>query len=234
MREIHDSELLQHYLKTFEIKPILNDELLPHLTLYSYDHGELICTQGDPYNHLYLLVKGKLKIFNTSPEGRTLILSFKTPLDVVGDIEYVQGTDFINTVEAVSEVHMIGIHHRWLKKFASDHTPLLKFLLNVITKKFYVKSSSLSFNLLYPVEVRFASYLLSVCFDEGDALYSGKLSTSHLIDAANLIGTSYRHLNRVIQQLSKQGLVERHKGFIEVKNREGLSELANHRNIYEK
>lgn len=233
MKELHDPDLLQHYIQTYEIEPMLNKELLPYLTLYRYDHGELICSQGDPYENLFLLVKGKLKIFNTSPEGRTLILSFKTPLDVVGDIEYVKVTDFINTVEAVSEVHMIAIHHRWLKKFASDHTPFLNFLLKMITEKFYVKSSSLSFNLLYPVEVRFASYLLSVCFDESDAHYSGKLSTSHLMDAANLIGTSYRHLNRVIQHLSSEGLVERHKGFIVVKNRDGLSKVANHRNIYE-
>ncbi|GGB62972.1 Crp/Fnr family transcriptional regulator [Fictibacillus barbaricus] len=233
MKELNDPDLLEHYLGAYEIESIFNEDLRPYLALYRYDHGELICSQGDPYDYLYVLVKGKLKIFTTSPEGKTLILSFKTPLDVVGDIEYVQNTEIINTVEAVSEVHMIAVHHRYLKKFASDHTPLLKFLLDVITQKFYVKSSSLSFNLLYPVEVRFASYLLSVCFDESDALYSGKLSTGALIDAANLIGTSYRHLNRVIQHLSQEGLVERHKGFIVVKDRNGLSKLANHKNIYE-
>ena len=153
---------------------------------------------------------------------------------VPADIEYVQhGTEFINTVEAVSTVHMIGVHHRWLKKYASDHTPLLKFLLEVITQKFYVKSSSLSFNLLYPVEVRFASYLLSVCFEENETLATGRLSTAHLMDAANLIGTSYRHLNRVIQHLSKDGLIERHNGFILVKDKDGLSAIAGNNSIYE-
>jgi hypothetical protein len=43
-----------------------------------------------------------------------LILSFKTPLEVIGDLEYVQGIDFINTVEAVCSVIMIGVDHRWL------------------------------------------------------------------------------------------------------------------------
>jgi CRP-like cAMP-binding protein len=234
MKEIQDSKLLEHYLQTHGIENIFNDEVKPHLSLFSFDHGELICSQGDPADCLYVLVKGKVKIFTTSPEGKTLILSFKKPLDSIGDIEYVQhGTEFINTVEAVSTVHMIGVNHRWLMKYASDHTPLLKFLLEVITQKFYVKSSSLSFNLLYPVEVRFASYLLSVCFEENETLSTGRLSTAHLMDAANLIGTSYRHLNRVIQHLSKDGLIERHKGFILVKNKEGLSAIAGHNNIYE-
>ncbi|MCM3733682.1 cyclic nucleotide-binding domain-containing protein [Fictibacillus nanhaiensis] len=234
MKEIQDLGLLEHYLNIHEIENIFNEEVKPYLSLYSFDHGELICSQGDPADCLYVLVKGKVKIFTTSPEGKTLILSFKKPLDSIGDIEYVQhGTEFINTVEAVSSVHMIGIHHRWLRKYASDHTPLLQFLLKVITQKFYIKSSSLSFNLLYPVEVRFASYLLSVCFEENNSLTTGRLSTGHLMDAANLIGTTYRHLNRVIQQLSKDGLVERHKGYILVKDKDGLSALASHNNIYE-
>jgi CRP-like cAMP-binding protein len=82
------------------------------------------------------------------------------------------------------------------------------------------------------VEVRLASYLLSVSFDESDSLLKGQLRSTSLRDAANLIGTSYRHLNRVIQQFCTEGLIERNKGFIIIKNREGLNALASH-NIYE-
>jgi CRP-like cAMP-binding protein len=127
---------------------------------------------------------------------------------------------------------MIGVHHRWLKKYGKDYSPLLQFLLEIITQKFYMKSNSLSFNLMYPVEVRLASYLLSVSFDESDSLLKGQLRSTSLRDAANLIGTSYRHLNRVIQQFCTEGLIERNKGFIIIKNREGLNALASH-NIYE-
>ncbi|WNB92759.1 cyclic nucleotide-binding domain-containing protein [Bacillus sp. NEB1478] len=231
MKELKNRELLHSYIHSHQIEAIFNEPLIPYLALYSFDPGELICSQGDPSHYLFILVKGKVKIFTTSPEGKTLILSFKTPLDAIGDIEYVHGSDIINTVEAVSSVHMIGIYHRWLKMYGNDHAPLLQFLLKIITNKFYIKSSSLSFNLLYPVEVRLASYLLSVSFDETDSLYKGQIHIS-IKDAANLIGTSYRHLNRVIQQFCIKGLIERSKGFILVKNREGLSTLAG-QSIYE-
>lgn len=39
---------------------------------------------------------------------------------------------------------------------------------------------------MYPVEVRLASYLLSVSFDETDPHFNGKLSAVSLLDAANL------------------------------------------------
>ncbi|TXK73199.1 Crp/Fnr family transcriptional regulator [Paenibacillus sp. N3.4] len=232
MKEMKDREQLNQYLHAHQIESVFNEQLIPHLSLYSFNQGELICSQGEPSEYLYVLVKGKIKIYTTSTEGKSLILSFKKPLELIGDIEYVQGIDIINTVEAVSSVCMIGVHQRWLKKYGSDYVPLLQFVLKTITQKFYLKSNSLSFNLMYPVEVRLASYLLSVSFDESDSQFKGQLEAASLRDAANLIGTSYRHLNRVIQQFCAEGLIERNKGFILVKNREGLSTLANH-NIYE-
>lgn len=205
---------------------------MPYLSLYQVESGESICSQGDRVNYLYVLVKGKVKVYTTSAEGKNLILSFKTPLEVIGDIEYIQGIDIINTVEAVSDVYVIGIHHQWLKKYAEGQPAFLQFLLRVITQKFYVKSKSLSFNLMHPVEVRLASYLLSVSFDETNAQITGRLNTDSLKDTANFIGTSYRHLNRVILQLCRDGLIDRSAGFIQVKDWEGLKALSSH-NIYE-
>ncbi|MCQ6557174.1 Crp/Fnr family transcriptional regulator [Paenibacillus mendelii] len=232
MKEIHDRERLNHYLHMYQIVSIFSEQLIPHLSLYSYMPGESICSRGEPSQYLYILVEGKIKIYTTTEEGKTLILSIKKPLEAVGDIEYVHGTDIMNTVEAVSSVHMIVIHHRWLRKYGSDYAPLLQFLLGIITQKFFIKSNSLSFNMMYTVEVRLASYLLSDSLYESDSLHEGLLSTAHLKDAADIIGTSYRHLNRVIKQFCTDGFIERSKGFIHIKNREGLKALAGH-NIYE-
>ncbi|MGP4078523.1 Crp/Fnr family transcriptional regulator [Pseudalkalibacillus sp. R45] len=232
MKEIHNRKVLEQYIQFYNLESIFNPQLIPHMSFYRFEQGELIASQGDPSQYLYVLVKGKVKIFTTTAEGKALILSFKTPLELIGDIEYVQGIDFINTVEAVSDVAMLGIHHQWLKKFGREDASFLNFLLEIITEKFCVKSNSLSFNLLYPVEVRLASYLLSISYDESDIQLNGQLSALSLKDTANLIGTSYRHLNRVIQSFDEKELVERKKGYLLVKDREGLREIAGH-NIYE-
>lgn len=232
MKEILDAGVLDSRLQEFGLEPIFTEALKPYMSLYSYDAGELVCSQGDPSGTLYVLVKGKLKIYTTSAEGRTLVLCFKTPLEIVGDIEYVKNTDIVNTVEAVTPVQLIGIPYRQLKKHVNDHPPFLQFLLDIITQKFYIKSNSFSFNLMYPVEVRLASYLLSVSTGESDELLHEQLSTANLKDAANLIGVSYRHLNRIVYQFCSEGLIERSKGGIVVRNREGLRALTRH-NIYE-
>lgn len=94
------------------------------------------------------------------------MLCFKTPLEVVGDIEYVRESDIVNTVQAVSPVVMLRIHYQWLAELASDYAPLLKFLLKIISHKFYIDSNFSNFNLMYPVEVRLVSYLLSISTEE--------------------------------------------------------------------
>ncbi|MCR8645238.1 Crp/Fnr family transcriptional regulator [Paenibacillus sp. N1-5-1-14] len=227
-----EREQIQSYLKKYQIESIFTEEVMPHLTLYRFKQGEFICTQGDASNVLFFLVEGKVKIHTTSQEGKTLVLSFKVPLDAIGDVEYAQKKELLNTVEAVSPVCMIGVPYRILDQYLKDNTPFLQFMLGIISKKFYIKSKSMSFNLMYPVEVRFASYLLSVIYEDNTADPGGKLKLSTLTDIANLIGTSYRHLNRVIHKFSEDGLVERSKGYLLIKKRDKLLVLANH-NIYE-
>lgn len=226
MNEMTNREELMHVLNNHGLTPLFPEPMLSRLTLCNFREGDLICSQGEQPSHLYVLVKGKIKVFTTSEEGNTLILSFLTPLEAIGDIEYIQGIPIMNTVEAVSPVLMIRIPYRYLSQYGQEHAPLLQFLLKVIAEKFQRKSSSLSFNLLHSVEARLAGYLLSISFDKNDEQFEGHLSTASLKDTANLIGTSYRHLNRVLQKLSAQGLIEREKGVISILDRARLHAIA--------
>ncbi|MBG9912838.1 Crp/Fnr family transcriptional regulator [Bacillus xiamenensis] len=228
MEELPNESLFSSYIEAHQLQNVFHKNFMSHVSLWRYQQGELICSKGDKREYLYLLVKGKLKIFTTTKEGKTFILCFKNPLEAIGDIEYVQQTDMVNTVEAVTEVHMLRISHQALMRHAKDDPRVLTFLLKGITNKFYIKSNDLSFHLLYPVEVRLASYLLSVLTSNDGAL----TRPLRLTDAASLIGTSYRHINRVIQQFQEKGLIERRRGKITICDQKGLLEIAEH-NIYE-
>ncbi|MDP4097206.1 Crp/Fnr family transcriptional regulator [Paenibacillus sp. P96] len=227
MKEVREREQLTDFLQAYQLESVFNEQLTPYLSLYSFEQGEIICSQGDVSEFLYVLVQGQIKIYTTSEDGKTLVISLKTALEVIGDIEYIRDIELINTVEAATPVYMIGVRYRWLRKYGSHHAPLLQFLLDIITRKFFTKSHSMSFNLMHPVEVRVASYLLSVPFEPAECGCCDRLNILNLTDIANLIGTSYRHLNRVIRKLGEKGLIERKNGFIIIKDRDGLTALAN-------
>ncbi len=226
MQEIQDQQRLQAYLQQYRIEDVFHEPLRPHLGLYQFEPGEVICAQGERSEVLYVLVKGTTKTSLVSPEGKTLVLSFKTPPEMIGDIEYIEKVELMNTVEAVTPIEVLGIRYHWLYQYGQDHAPLLRFLLHIITYKFRVKSDSMSFNLMYPVETRLASYLLSVTTPEENILITGDPAQYNLTDIANLIGTSYRHLNRIIHQFSENGWIERSRGKIVIVDRTGLETLT--------
>lgn len=217
---------IEDYLQQYQLSDLFPNHVREEMFVATYSGGERLFSQDDEAHTLYFLVEGKLKISMLSPEGKRLILAFKTPFDIVGDVEYVRECPFINTVEAVTDIVVIGVSYDALRKNMADNAAWLQFLLQTITKKFETKTRAMNFNLLYTVDVRVASYLLSMTPDQQI------LESTSLIDMADLIGTSYRHLNRVLHQFEQAGWIVKKRGKITLLDRASLLEQAG-QNIYE-
>lgn len=115
-----------------------------------------------------------------------------------------------------------------LDRHAKDDVTWLHYLLEGITRKFEMKSQSMSFNLFYPVDVRLASYLLSMTPEE-TTLGS---TVDELTDIADLIGTSYRHVNRTLKRFVEAGLIARDRRHITIMDRARLMAVVGE-SIYE-
>ncbi|MDN4492842.1 Crp/Fnr family transcriptional regulator [Ureibacillus aquaedulcis] len=217
---------MKNYIEEFSLDCVLNEELIRGLAINRYSKGDFIIQQGETPRYLFFLIRGKIKTYKTSDDGKRLILAFKEKFDILGDIEFVQQAPYINTVEAITDVQILTIPIHTAQNYGMNHLPFVQFILQRITEKLYVNSNALAFNLMYPVEVRLCSYLLSVSID------NRTVSNQDLKDAADLIGTSKRHMNRVIVDLCNQKIIERRKDSILIVNHDRLIELAKH-NIYE-
>lgn len=217
---------MQAYIKEFQLRDVMHEPLLNNLQTVTYQKGDLIIQQGEQPAFLYFLVEGRTKVFASSDEGKKLILAFNRPFSVIGDIEFIQQAPYLNTVEAVTDVTLLKLPLTIVQQYGMQHLPFMTFILKTLTRKFYINADAARFNLLYEVEVRLASYLLSMTTEDES------VSIHHLRDAADLIGTSYRHLNRIIGQMSEAGYIVRKNRAIHILNREELYKLAKH-NIYE-
>ncbi|WP_438432648.1 Crp/Fnr family transcriptional regulator [Gorillibacterium sp. sgz500922] len=226
MKEYAQTERIEAALREHGLTGTFPEPLYSHMTLCRYEVGDLICSQGERASSLFLLVSGRIKVYTTSEEGNVLVLSLIEPLELIGDVEYIRGIPIMNTVMAVTPVEMLRVPYGPLTEHGRDYAPLLRFFLTIIMEKFQRKSSFLSFNLLHSVEERLAGYLLSVTSDRKGERSGGRVDIPSLRDAANQIGTSYRHLNRVLKKLVTDGHVRREKGFLEILDRGALRKLA--------
>ncbi|WP_025845346.1 cyclic nucleotide-binding domain-containing protein [Brevibacillus agri] len=232
MKEIHDRAVLHAFIENSCLHELFDAAAIREMHLYQAEKGELLCAKGDVLQHMYFVVEGKIKIFTTLPNGKSLLLRFNNPLAIIGDVEFVTRLEARNTVEFVHPGKLIALPFKVLYERYQNHPGFLQFILQKISHKLYTSSNSTSLNLLYPVENRFASYLLSTLEGGTQPTASDELKTARLTEVAELLGTSYRHLNRVIQSMSASGIIERKRGALHIRNRKKVVELASG-NIYE-
>ncbi|QHE52869.1 Crp/Fnr family transcriptional regulator [Pontibacillus sp. HMF3514] len=231
MKEIQPINIAS-YMRQYKLDGLFPEYFQNHIKLYGFQTGDVLFSTGEELSELYFLVEGKIKIFTLSPEGKSLINRFKRPLALIGDVEYVKGNVVMNSVEAVTDGFMLAAPFSELEKLEQDHPAFIRFLLETVSHKFYTESHTTSMHMLYPVEVRLASYLLSISSLGEGTMFHQEMRTSNLRELAEWIGTSYRHLNRVLKKMASDNIIERSNGSIIIQDLDKLSTLANG-NIYE-
>lgn len=230
MKEVLNFELMRQLVREHGLDQVLDETLIAESRLLEAEKGEIICEKGERPERLYFLVEGKLKIFTTLPNGKSLLLRFSTPLALVGDLELVNGKEANNIVQSVNRSLLLAISYRVIQNTYAENPKFLHFMLSQVTHKLYTFSNLSSLNMLYPVESRFASYMLSTA--DQDTAASEEIQTSKLTELADLLGTSYRHLNRVIQDLCRRDIIRKVGRKIVIQNVEELREIAGG-NVYE-
>ena len=108
----------------------------------------------------------------------------------------------------------------------------MDFLLENIANTLKISTRFTALNLLYPVEVRVASYLLSISTDSNGNMYKEDLDATSVSSIADFIGVSYRHVIRVLQKFYNEKLIEKSNGVIVIKEISRMKEVAKD-NIYE-
>ena len=232
MKIIDNEALVYSYFQQSYLKTFFSLADLSNVQLCCYSKGECVITAGESLQYLYFLVEGKVKIYTITPEDKQLIIRFARAPVTLGDIEFANEETAMNFVEASTDCLAICISYKSVKETIGTNPNFLYFLLKSIAQKFRTKTDFTSFIVLYPVEVRFASYLLSISTDTEGTMFREDMGNLKINDVADMIGTSYIHLNRVIQKLCHQQIIERVNGSIHIKNIDKLRVLAKD-NIYE-
>ncbi|HDR7659921.1 MULTISPECIES: Crp/Fnr family transcriptional regulator [Bacillus] len=226
------SDLIIHYLKTNKMLEIFSEIDTAYFQVNHFEKGKFICNIDDAMDRLYFVVKGKVKVYTITPEGKKLILRFINPLAVVGDIEFIQNSKAHNVVEACSDVIAISISHAVIRNKLLHDPIFMNFLLENIANTLKISTRFTALNLLYPVEVRVASYLLSISTDSNGNMNKKDLDATSISSIADFIGVSYRHVIRVLQKFYKEKLIEKRNGVIVIKDFFKMKEVAKD-NIYE-
>ncbi len=225
MRKVFDDMLLNNYIKKHNIDKIFDNEILKQSQLYFYEKEEYILEAGEELEYYYLLVEGKIKIYYSFENGKSMPLKFYTAFNTIGDLELLKDIPILCNVDAIEDTYFIAIPSAMLREKYFDNVKFLRHLVDSLSEKLYGTINNSSYNFIYPLTNRLSSYLIEHLTDEDCII----LNSSYL-DIAQFLGTTYRHLNRTLKEMEAKSIIKCEDKKIYVLDIDELRELS--KNVY--
>lgn len=224
MIKLNNKTKLRYYTNKFEINKIFMQDIEKHMELHYFKKGSHICIKGETLDYFYFFVKGRAKVYISTPNGKSLLIRFYSPLQVIGDVEITCNKNADCNIQAIEDCLCIGIPLHIINHVSTYDHKFLSFVCKHLSYKLTSTSASTSLNVLYPLENRLASYLLALY--PNDLKPENKVLTDNFTQLAELLGADYRHFLRVVDKLCSKNIIKKEKRSLVILDRDALSELA--------
>jgi len=206
MKVCLEQDTIQRYISKFNLDQIIaRTDSLP-IQLRVYERNEHVLNEGNELDGIYFQVEGRTKVSSSVGTGKSLLLRFCHPLTIFGDVELLQKVPIQSQVEAIQRSAFLFVNKRSVETELMQNHFFLVELLKHLSYKLLTCTTASRINLLASVEERFASYLLTTRLQND---FGKEIQTPHIPEIASLVGTTPRHLNRVIQKLIDLSIIKK-------------------------
>jgi CRP/FNR family transcriptional regulator len=189
--------------------------------------GELLFSEGEPCNGLHIIVRGKVRIFKTSVNGREQVLALNGPGDTVAELPVFDGGAYPASASVVEDAEIAFISRRDFHAYCLEHPEVaLKVLAQVggRLRRLVGIIEELSFT---TIRQRLIAALLKLAQSEGRKTERGiefQLPATHQ-ELASQLGTVRELISRNLMRLQAEGLLDVDARHIVVRDIDGLTSL---------
>lgn len=221
MKDVTTRDQIEHHMGTTALGEIFESSVSDFCRLFAYDAGEQICREGEEIHHLLFLVEGKAKPFGMLANGRAYMFRIEEPLSVYGDLEVLEDRQYRDNVEAVTACLCLAVPMAYIRRYCLDSPVFLKYIISTLAERLRMISRNSTESLLMPLRNKLAVYLLN---ESADGMTVTVRST--YLELAESLGTTYRHLSRVMKDMTERGLIEKKGKVIRLLDTATLIDLA--------
>ncbi len=222
---------LNQYIESYKIADYFSDfdYFSKYLKLVRFSKNDMIYQDKESIDYIYFFLSGKLKVCSNLSNGKSLLLCFFEEFEILGDLELYQIASPSNSIKVVKESHCIAIpiKDEKIRSALLKDVKFLNFLSFSLANKLVKISDISSANILCTLQNRLAKYIyyLSEKNTDKKSAYN-RVFRENLTETAELLGTSYRHLLRILQQFVKEGVLEKQEECYVIKDISRLKELS--------
>jgi len=184
---------------------------LYHLgNLRYYRRGEMVFNVGSSSNEVYILLDGRVKVFELSEEGKEVILWFCFPGELFGLSEVFQCSGREVNAQACSSVEVLTIKKMDFERYLTQHSHLAMHVIELLGYRLRELSDVLLNMASDDVTSRVIKLLTRLCSRYGkpaDDYILLDIALTHQ-EMADMIGTSRQTVTSVLSMLRKKGVLK--------------------------
>jgi CRP/FNR family transcriptional regulator len=223
--------------KTHQVSPVMNIPLFQNLPEPSlkmlqgilkeneFIKGENIFSEGIESTGFYIIMKGRVKVYKLSPEGKEQILHIVGPKELLGAVSAFAGNPYPAHADAMEKTKALFFPRKdFLVLVRKEPSVVMNMMANLAMRlqHFTRMIDDLS---LKEVPGRLAAYFLYLCERKGCSdIVEMDISKGQL---ASLLGTIPETLSRILRRLSEQGVLEVSGRRIRLINKKALQDIIN-------
>ncbi|HEY4025509.1 MAG TPA: Crp/Fnr family transcriptional regulator [Candidatus Dormibacteraeota bacterium] len=188
----------------------------------TYKAGEVVFQEGDPADSLHLVLRGRLAVTVTSPDGREMTFAIVGEDEVLGELALLAvDTHRSATVRALEPTETLAIHRRDFDHLRQRHRAISELLVDILAARVLMLSAQIEEALYLPVQTRILRRLVELARTYGDGHVPAVIPLTQE-DIAGLAGTARATVNRILRAERNRGTVSLEKRRITVLDLDSL------------
>nr|WP_255670348.1 Crp/Fnr family transcriptional regulator [Aeromicrobium wangtongii] len=173
----------------------------------SLRRGEVLFSEGDDGDQLYVVTDGKIKLGRTSPDGRENLLAILGPGQMFGELSFFDPGPRSATATAVTDVELKSLGHEALSPVLNAHPDVAHALLNQLAGRLRRTNEVVGDLVFSDVPGRVAKALLDLASRFGRRADDG-IHVNHDLtqeELAQLVGASRETVNKALADFASRG-----------------------------
>ncbi len=220
MKNIYEQELLDSYLKKMKLDSVFKEEARKNMYLKRFENKETVMHKEEQIRNLSIVVEGTLKVIPFSGEGKDALIVYIKKGGLLGDIEYFCDGMSLHGVVSKGQSLILQIPYQVIEEELKDYPPFLLYISQKLAYKLHLSSKAHSEFLLYSTKSQLCKYIVDAVEKYGTQDIPAKNN-----ELAQILGSSDRHIRRLISELIDEGLIKKERrGYIKVIDLETLKE----------
>lgn len=197
-------------------------EILRQWEIKQYQKGDIIGRQGHVYNYFAIIVAGYVDIYSMSESGKTYSQAIYSKGNYIGELEIFDKRPFICFTQALTDVKLIQLDRKYYLQWLEMDKHINSYLMRTLCTQFYNLSRKAGEDTLYTLRQRICRYLCNQARQNDSDNRKPEIVLDKTVLSERFAVTN-RSINRIIQQLRNEEIIDVKNGRILIKN---LKKLA--------